>query len=595
MTGTTFVLLDDSLTPGGPCFLFEEPVEVVQCDDPDAVPGALETVASAGDRGLHAAGFFAYELGYLMEPKLAPLLPPGRDQPLLWMGLFRDRRRLSPGGALDWLRARGGGAYSLENLRLSRAKEAYLGAFRRVQDYISAGDVYQINLTLKYLFDFAGDPLGLYEELRRNQRVAYGGVIAAPGFHVVSLSPELFLRCAGGEARARPMKGTAARGLTPEEDDGLRRWLSHDEKSRAENLMIVDLLRNDLGRVAEVGSVEVTDLFTVETYRTVHQMTSGIRATLRRDVSLPELLSGLFPCGSVTGAPKVRAMEIIRELERAPRGVYTGSMGMIAPDGEVCFNVCIRTLLLRNDGTGEMGIGSGIVHDSGAEAEFEECLLKAHFLTEPQPVFQLLETLRWERGTGYALLDRHLDRLAASAGHFGFSCNPGSVRDALESAATAFSAPLQRVRLLLDEAGDVSITAAALEPPGEATVMRYLLSERRTDPGDVFLYHKTTNRDFYDDELEAQRGATGCDEVLFLNDRGELTEGSRTNLFVERGGRLLTPPVSCGLLNGTLRQELLDTRPGEVVEAVLRPEDLASAERIYLGNSVRGLVAARPL
>ena len=591
---TPFVLLDDSLTPGGRCLLFEAPVEIVRCDEPAEVEAALARVATAGARGLYAAGFLSYELGYLMEDRLAALLPPARGCPLLWFGLFDTPREIDREAAGAWVRDRSQGGYRLENLTLSMDRDGYLAGVRRVKDYIAAGDVYQINLTFKYEFDFSGDLFALYGKLRRRQRVRHGALIAAPDFSVLSLSPELFLHVRDGRAEARPMKGTAPRGADPEADAALGVWLAADEKSRAENLMIVDLLRNDLGRVAEIGSVKVSDLFTVESYPTVHQMTSGITARLRPGVGLPELARGLFPCGSVTGAPKVRAMEIIRELEPAPRGVYTGAVGFLGPDGEVAFNVAIRTLVLDTDGRGEMGVGSGIVQDSDPEAEFEECLLKARFLTEDRAAFRLIETLRWRAEDGYYLLGRHLARLTASAAYFGFPCDRDEVERQLRARAEEFDADRpMRVRLLLDGEGAIEIEAAPLAASEERRALGFVLAERRIDTRDPFFYHKTTRREVYEGELARLRGQTGCDEVVFLNERGELTEGSFTNLFVERAGRRLTPPVSCGLLEGTLRRELLEDPGTQVEERVLWPEDLAAAERIYLGNSVRGLVPAR--
>ncbi len=589
----SYVLLDDALSPDGRSFLFEDPQRILCCTEPRDVEATLRDLAEAGAQGLYAAGFLAYELGYLLEPKLSGLLPEIDSKPLIWMGLFRRRESLNGDDVARFIDSRGGGDYRLEALRLSIDREDYLRAFAKVKDYIADGDAYQINLTFKYLFDFAGDPLALYRDLRRQQRAGYGAVISAPGFHVLSLSPELFLECADGEASARPMKGTAPRGRTPDEDDELRAWLCEDPKSRAENLMIVDLLRNDLGRVAEIGSVRVTSLFDVERYPTVHQMTSGITARLRPGTGIGELLQGLFPCGSVTGAPKIRAMEIIRDLEGGPRGVYCGAIGMIEPNGDACLNVAIRTLLIDDHGRGEMGIGSGLVQDSDGAAEYEECLLKGRFLTSPDRPFQLIETLRWQ--DGYYLLDLHLERLQASSARFHFACDPAALREALESEARRFAGGVHRVRLLLDEDGRHEITATEIELPAADSVQRFVLSDRRIDSADVFFYHKTTNRALYDEEFQRLSQVTGCDEVLFLNERGEVCEGSRSNVFIERDGWLLTPPLSSGLLAGTLRRHLLAAPGGKVREAVLRPQDLEAAERIYFGNSVRGLVRAERL
>jgi para-aminobenzoate synthetase/4-amino-4-deoxychorismate lyase len=592
MTASPYVLLDDSLTPGGRSLLFTEPEAIVAAYAPADVEAALDKVADGVARGLHAAGFFAYELGYCLEPKLRALLPQERDVPLLWIGLFRAPKPLDDAGTRAWLDAHGASEWAkISDLNLSWTRDQYDRAFAAVEDYIAAGDVYQINLTLKYRFAFEGDPVALYAALRRKQRVAYGGLIHTPDLDVLSFSPELFLRREGKHMSTRPMKGTAPRGRTPREDARLKTWLAMDEKQRAENLMIVDLLRNDLGRVAKIGSVEVTDLFTVETYRSVHQMTSGITAELRSDMQLRDMLRALFPCGSVTGAPKVRAMEIIGELEGAPRGVYTGAVGHIEPSGDLQFNVAIRTVVLR-DGRGEMGIGGGIVADSKADSEFEECLLKAHFLTQVDAPFELIETLRYEPGSGFHLLERHLARLQASALHFGYPFSREAVLGALEKEAARVEAPVAMVRLLLAEEGTISVSSSAITLPTRDTVWRFAISDQRLDEKDPFFYHKTTRRQFFERELERQKALTGCDEVVFLNKKGELTEGTRTNLFVEQDGRLFTPALTCGLLPGTLREELLDLPRAAASEAVLTPHDLLAADRIYLGNSVRGLIRA---
>jgi para-aminobenzoate synthetase/4-amino-4-deoxychorismate lyase len=461
MTALPYVLLDDSLTQGpstapGTTVLYEAPERVVVAHTPHEVEAGLAAITQGLAGGLEAAGFFSYELGYCLEPKLNDLLPRNRDVPLFWVGLFRPPRRLDEPATRAWLDANGAnGNAAFSDLRLSWTRDDYARAFARVQDYIAAGDVYQINLTLKYLFAFAGDPVALYAALRRKQRVAYGALIGTPDFHVLSLSPELFFRREGKEIIARPMKGTAPRGRTSREDARLKTWLAMDEKQRAENLMIVDLLRNDLGRIAKIGSVEVTDLFTVETYRSVHQMTSGITAELRGDVGVKDLLRALFPCGSVTGAPKVRAIEIIRELEGAPRSVYTGAIGRIAPNGDAQFNVAIRTVVIGKNG-GEMGIGGGIVADSKMDAEFEECLLKAQFLTRTQAPFELIETIRYERDAGFHLLERHLARLKSSAAHFGYPFDRAAVLAALEAEAGRAQAPDSMVRLLLAEDGKLA-------------------------------------------------------------------------------------------------------------------------------------------
>jgi para-aminobenzoate synthetase/4-amino-4-deoxychorismate lyase len=592
MTASPYVLLDDSLTPDGHSLLFTEPEQVVLVSDPAEVEAALETVSAGLARGLHAAGYFSYELGYCLEPKLEALLPSERRAPLFWIGLFNAPRNLSDEETRAWLDDHGEAEpAAISNLTLSWSREEYAHAFDAVKDFIAAGDVYQINLTQKFHFDFEGGPVALYAALRRKQRVAYGALIGTPELHVLSLSPELFFRREGQHMSTRPMKGTAARGRTPREDARLKTWLAMDEKQRAENLMIVDLLRNDLGRVAKIGSVEVTDLFTVETYRSVHQMTSGITAELRSDMGLKDMLHALFPCGSVTGAPKVRAMEIIHGIESGDRGVYTGAIGCIAPSGDAQFNVAIRTVVLHG-ARGEMGIGGGIVADSKEDSEYEECLLKANFLTQVDAPFDLIETLRYEKARGFHLLERHLARLQSSAQHFGYPYSREEVIAALDAEAASTTAPVSMVRLLLAEDGAITVTSIEITLPTKGTVWRFVISDQRIDEKDPLFYHKTTRRQFYDDEMKRLKALTGCDEVVFLNMRGELTEGTRTTLFVEQDGRLFSPALACGLLAGTLREELLDLPRATASEAVLTPRDLAGADAIYLGNSVRGLVRA---
>ncbi|MCP5364358.1 MAG: aminodeoxychorismate synthase component I [Hyphomicrobiales bacterium] len=588
------ILLDDDERQDGSCLLLERPKAIIECHHPQDVEASLEAVNDALHQGFYAAGFFAYELGYVLEPSLARLCPARRQQPLIWLGIFDRLCHLSADETKHWLADRAGLEWSISGMRASLDRERYTSAFRSIQDYIASGDVYQINFTFQYLFEFTGNPFALYQDLRRSQRVAHGGMISAPDFHILSLSPELFLRVRQRNAHTRPMKGTAPRGLTLKEDRTMRTWLRRDPKSRAENLMIVDLLRNDLGRLAEVGSVRVSELFAVETYRTVHQMTSCVQATLRSNVKLRELLSGLFPCGSVTGAPKIRAMEIIHELEAEPRGPYTGAVGLLAPNGDAAFNVAIRTLTIAADGRGVMGIGSGIVHDSDAESEYDECLLKARFLTHPPPDFSLIETMRWDVKGGYYLLQRHLNRLAASAEYFDFLCDVEHIKRALDRHAFALSPDTYKVRLLVDGAGQITITHELLAPE-TAQSLTFTVSRAAVASGDPFQYHKTTNRGLYDREWACLHQETGCDEVVFVNERGELTEGTRTNIFLERNGRLLTPPLSSGLLDGTLRRELLETRPQEVFEEIVTPADLAAADHVLLGNSVRGLRPARLL
>jgi para-aminobenzoate synthetase / 4-amino-4-deoxychorismate lyase len=584
------VLLHDTLDPAGENLLFTAPRAILVAHTAEEARLALAQLETAEAQGLYAAGYLAYELGYLFEERLLARLPGRTATPLLWMGLYDAPMRLTADEADRFLAASAGEASGRAiEIAPELDLDAYTGAFDAIKSLIAAGDTYQVNLTFKARFRLEGDPVALYRDLVQKQPVAYGALIDTGEHVVLSRSPELFVSNRSGALSARPMKGTLKRGRSLAEDEAGRQALAEDEKNRAENLMILDLLRNDLGRIAEIGSVEVTDLFTVETYRTLHTMTSGIAARLKPGIGTLAVLANLFPCGSITGAPKLRAMEIIDDLEPGPRGLYTGSIGFIAPNGDFTFNVAIRTAFIDSAGNGEIGIGGGIVADSVAVDEYQEALLKMQFFTDPAVPIALIETLLWQQGQGYWLERRHIERLAASARYFGLKFDSGQVSDLLAAAAATFAAPRMRVRLLLDARDGPSVTATEL-PPNPAE-FRFLIAPVRLDSKSVWLAHKTTNRAFLDQPRQSAAATHGVDEVVFLNENGELTEGSITSLFVERGGMLLTPPLSAGLLAGTLRAELLDT--GRAREQSLTLADLETAEKIFLGNSVRGLLPAR--
>lgn len=590
---TIRVLIDDARAQPGRAFLFENPDQIIRAESAADVADALSAMQAALDTGSYLAGFMSYELGYALESRLSGLMPASRNVPLLWFGVFSDTGMLEGDDIESYLSSNITGPFEVSEPALTLNKVDYTTRFDAVKRYISEGDIYQLNLTLKGHFSFQGDALALYSELRRKQPVSYGAYIEAEDFTVISASPELFIEQDGSRILTRPMKGTAARALTLEQDQSTAGWLSSDEKSRAENLMIVDLMRNDIGRVSQTGSVMVSDLFTVETYETLHQMTSGVEARLKPDTDVSTLLHSIFPPGSITGAPKVRAMEIIRELESEARGIYTGAVGMFSPGNKACFNVAIRTLTLFEDGRGEVGIGSGVVHDSQAQAEYDECILKMRFLTEPMRDFQLIETMLYDPEAGeYALLERHMERLKASADYFLFPCPRVDIRNALIERSKVLQDAPYRVRLLLFRDGHFEISQTNIA--GAATEnMTFAVSDTRVASGDKFLFHKTTERQLYDNEWARCHDEHGSDEVLFLNERAEVCEGSRTNIFLRSGGTLLTPALSCGLLPGTLREDLLAA--GKAEEAVITLGDLANADVIYLGNSVRGLVEASEL
>jgi para-aminobenzoate synthetase/4-amino-4-deoxychorismate lyase len=588
-----FVLLDNSTSLEAVSQLFEHPAEIIRADGPEEVDAALAALTSGLERGLHAAGFFSYELGYLLEPRLASLLPERRKMPLLWFGLYTSPRELMGSEVQEWLNQEAIGNPTLGELAHSWDSASYLKRFEQVQNNIKSGDIYQLNLTFKAKFNLQGSPLALYRDLRLKQRVAYAGIVDTGDVTILSASPELFIKQDGRVIETRPMKGTAPRAGTLDADSEVRAALSKDVKNRAENLMIVDLMRNDLGRISDPGSVSVTDLFTVETFKTLHQMTSGVRAELKPGIGLVDVLKAIFPPGSITGAPKIRAMELIRELETEPRGVYCGAIGRFSPDGTALLNVAIRTTVIDRKGAGEMGIGSGIVADSDGVKEYAECLLKMKFLTDPVRRFELIETMLHEPEKGIWLRGYHLARLAASAAYFGFVFDASKVHDAIEAAISGNTNERLRVRLLLDEDGGVTVTTAPQPAAPADAVMRYVVSDSRLNSSDLFLYHKTTRRELYDREWKHYADTLGADEVIYLNEAGELAEGSRTSIFIARDGKLLTPRLAAGVLPGTLRAALLDE--GRAEEARLTIQDLNGAAEIYLGNSVRGLVRAEPL
>nr|WP_319385735.1 aminodeoxychorismate synthase component I [uncultured Roseibium sp.] len=572
--------------------LFENPAEIVTCTVLEDVAACLARLEAAQDEGRFAAGFLAYELGYAFETKLQARFEPS-GEPLLWFGIYDSVRELEIGTARELLAnsSEGVGA-SVRAPRFDMDRSTYADAFGRARDHLARGDIYQVNLTMRAQLSHAGAPEALFLDLMQRQPVEFAAFLKMSDRTVLSLSPELFLERQGETLRTRPMKGTAPRGRFASEDARIARDLAADPKQRSENTMIVDLMRNDLSRIAETGSVRVTKLCDVERYKSLYQMTTTIEATLAANVGFPAIVRNLFPCGSITGAPKLSAMQIAHDLESGPRGVYTGSIGCLEPGGDFRLNVAIRTLVLRSDGTGQAGTGSGVVFDSGAAPEYDECILKLKFMTEDIPDFDLIETMAYDPSEGFLLFERHLQRLQKSADYLGFRSDPDAVRAELLSKAADFTGP-RRVRLLMNADGEVSITSTDLTPVDENTVFNLVVATERTRATDRFLYHKTTNRAFYDETRARYQAETGCQEVLFLNEDGFLTEGSYMTLFLKKDGVLLTPALHHGLLPGTFRAGLLER--GLAREADLTEEDLATAETVFVGNSVRGLVRGRLL
>ncbi len=567
---------------------FEGPEHVVAAFTTDEVPLALRELEQAASRGFWAAGFLAYEAAAAFGLAVLPAQP---GLPLLWFGLYR-----SPRSAEAPIPAALADAVGPWDPTLDASLHAR--ALTSLQEHIACGDTYQVNFTFPLLAPLIADPWACFSSLYQAQRPGHAAYLDTGRFAVCSVSPELFFDWDQDRLRARPMKGTAPRGRTAREDAACGLALAASEKERAENLMIVDMLRNDLGRVADPGSVRVTEMFAVERYPTLLQMTSSVEA--RTKAGLGEIVSALFPCASVTGAPKVRTMEIIAQTERGPRGIYTGAVGFVAPGRRARFNVAIRTVVVdREREEARYGVGSGVVADSSAAGEYAECLLKARILTEPP--FRLLETMRFDPGVGFFLGPAHLDRLMASAAFFGGAVSRSHLDAELQALGARLHGP-SRVRLLVDLDGRIETQTSPIDGRGQVwnceseftipdlTPFPVALAKTPVDGASSWLYHKTTRREAYDLAL---RQWPAAEDVLLWNSRGEVTESCRANVVLDLGAGLVTPPVECGLLAGTLRALLVDS--GQVREQVLSLDDLARAHRLCLVNSVRGVWPVRLL
>ena len=604
------VLLDDARCEGAAdARLYRAPRQVFVARRPDEVEAVL-AAAEAADG--HLAGYIAYEAGLALEERLQPLVAKrtGAAGPLVWLGLFDTYETIPAARMPDWLAEHARETGAIGPLAPALSPGGYIEAFARAADAIRAGDIYQVNLTLPLTGRWSGDPLGLYAVLRANGAAGYGGAVFDGSHWLLSFSPELFVSSREGQARTKPMKGTRPRSADPATDAALRAGLADSTKDKAENLMIVDLLRNDLSRVAVSGTVRVDAPFAVESYPTVHQMVSTVTATLRPDAGPLDLVRALFPCGSITGAPKIRAMEIIAELERDARGPYCGAIGRIDRrrtdagadgTGDAAFNVAIRTLRLSVEdgggGSAVLGIGGAIVADSQPLEEWREAMVKGNFVRalgvqegeagQGANRADLIEAMRFDPADGIALLELHLERMKASAAELGFAFDRHAARNQIQALCFELEEPA-KVRLLLARSGSTALHCAPLSEHAPADPVRCIALPLPVSPGDWRLRHKTTDRAFYEDAA-AFAHEHGAHDALLVTDNGLVTESSRANVFVERGDTLVTPPLGLGLLPGVLRRSLIED--GRAVEGEVRLDDLADG--FWLGNSVRGLMRAR--
>ena len=606
------ILLDNSLSGAEKkeSLLFSEPVSVFECKSLLEIDTFFCDLEKALSEGLWLAGYFSYELGYGFEKRLENYVKPGdttlSSDRLAWIGAFREPEKISPAGLSD-----------LQNtclkptLKFNTNREEFKKNVLQIQEWIAAGETYQVNYTMQGKLNFEGEPFNLFLKLRESQPVPYGAFLNiiseddTTRESIISLSPELFFKIESDTITSHPMKGTAERGRTLEEDKQNNKRLSCSSKNTAENTMIADLIRNDIGRVAKTGSVEVSDLFKVRPFGEVLQMTTGISGKL--DCSnhdgikgrIQEIFSALFPCGSITGAPKINTMKLIKEIEKTPRGAYCGAIGFISPSGNATFNVPIRTLHLKKEISpekeerwkGSIGVGCGITTSSDPEDEYREALLKAKFISSPRPPFELLETLAYLPGTGYTRIERHLKRMADSAEYFGFQFDEEKCLGILENLTKKMTSP-QKIRILLNRWGKIDIEHLPM-PEQTTSTLKIVISPSRIDKTDIFLYHKTTNRELYDN-AQAYAKKAGADDAVLVNSDGEVTETTVRNIFLRFGNKWFTPKATSGLLPGVFREEWLEKHPG-AEETIVSVEMLRKADEIMVGNSLRGMTEARIL
>ena len=551
---------------------------VIQANILQEVPGALRKVESLVKRNKwHAVGFVSYEAAPAFD-KALKVISRG-DFPLLWFAFFDQPKPISLSEST------GQALYKIGPWYPEISEDVYHRSLAAIRERIQLGETYQVNYTFRLRSSLDGNPWDLFLDTLRQQETPHSCYIETDKFSICSASPELFFYRTGDDIEMRPMKGTIPRGRNLEEDRENQSQLRISDKDRAENLMIVDMVRNDVSRIAKLGSVQVPSMFDLERYKTVHQMTSTVRA--KTAANLKEVMQAIFPCASVTGAPKVSTMEIIRGLEVSPRKIYTGTLGVLRPDGSAHFNVAIRTILVdKTNGAAEYGVGSGIVWDSDSELEHRECMVKAKVLSTCEPDFSLLESLLWDPETGYSLFEGHLKRLRDSADYFDIPLDIKVVKRHLKHFPKQLPREPHKVRILVSKRGVVECEAAPVIV-NKKPLISLRLAKNPIDSSNPFLFHKTTNRGVYDKAMECH---LDCDDVVLWNERNEVTEGTRGNLAFEMEGKLWTPPLASGLLLGTYRQFLIDQ--GRLSERIIQVQDLAECSQIFWMNSVRGFCRA---
>jgi para-aminobenzoate synthetase / 4-amino-4-deoxychorismate lyase len=568
-------------------FVFSGFEKFIVANDIDEVKTGFLAIENALNSGKYVVGYFSYELGYALWSKLSHLLPEARKIPLFCLGVYEAKHVVDTSeldAALEVVCEQTDSVVS--NVRLNMNEEEYCRQLNAVKRNIIDGNTYQINYTLKLKFEHFGNALKTYKDLRQSQKVEYGAFLDFPDLKVISRSPELFVSVSNDTVVTKPMKGTIKRGTNLEDDAKNKIFLTEDEKSRAENVMIVDLLRNDLSRICLPGSVKVPKLFHVDTYETLHQMISVVTAKISNTLKLTDFIKEIFPCGSITGAPKIRTMQLINELEYEPRGLYTGGIGFLSPDRSMTLNVAIRTLAIFNDGNAEMGVGSGVVYDSIPEREYEECALKAKFLTAAKVCnFNLIESLRWNGE--YRYLDEHLNRLQKSANELNFFCDLQKIEESLLEHSKGLTSA-SKVRLELSRDGELKVSSDKLKFANSKDQVRVCLASSAM-PSSIlpFLKHKTTLRSYYA-KFHGEAMESNCYDALLYNEFGEITEGTYNNVFFEFDNGWVTPSLDSGLLPGIERDKLIVQFSATVRKIFLH--ELKQAKKIVFCNSVRGAI-----
>ena len=590
-----FALLEDSKSSKDVAqnLLFTEVVDEVIAQTEDEIPEALEKIEACRQQGLYLCGYLSYEAGYyFIDKKIVRTKDNLSEQSLIHLVAFKSMQTLDRetiDNAFSAVKQDPQSQLCAHGFKLSVTETKYLNAIKKIKKYIKSGDTYQINYTIKFKFRLRGTANALYQALRQTQPVEFGAFLNFPKLKIVSLSPELFVTKKDDTLISKPMKGTAKRGLNETEDEFIVDFLKNDPKTLSENVMIVDLIRNDFGRICKTGSVVVKNLFEVQTFKTIHQMISTVKGKLKSNISFGDLLKGLFPCGSITGAPKIRTMEIINDLEAESRGVYTGAIGYILPNNDFYFNVPIRTIVMNKRNQCEMGIGSGIIYESNAKAEFEECILKADFLTNLNNNFYLIETFKYDADKQqFDHLAEHLYRLDDSAGYFGFKLKQYVIDERLDEIKNELKNKKEhhKVRLCAYQNGDVDISYEAIPKPDNSE-KRVIIGEQKISSRSIFQYHKTSRREVYIEEF-AKAKKEGYYDAIILNEHNEVAEGCIHNLFIRKDGQLITPPIKAGVLHGIYRQKIIDTE--YAIEKRITLDDLKNADEVLLSNSVRGLV-----